>query len=85
MAGSDWKLTKATGLVSYEVWFIMSTEIPQTVSAFSPTSMVDVLSSSAVPTLYREYEADMLVAHKEMVADGVDVRRPSSEEVLLRG
>ncbi len=49
----------------------MSTEIPQAVSESSPTPMVDVLSSSAVPTLYREYEADMLVAHKEMVADGV--------------
>jgi hypothetical protein len=49
----------------------MSAEIPSTASAFSPTPLVDVLSSTAVPTLYREHEADLVVAQKETVADGV--------------
>lgn len=48
----------------------MNVEIPQTVSGPS-TSLVDTLSSTAVPTQYREREADLVVAQKETVADGV--------------
>ncbi len=33
--------------------------------------MVDVLSSTAAPTLYREYEADLVVVDKQTVAEGV--------------
>src|SRR3989441_3320442 len=49
----------------------MSAEIPQTVSEFSPGALAEVLSSSAVETLYREREADLVLAQKETVADGV--------------
>jgi len=49
----------------------MSAEIPQTVSEVSSSALADVLSSSAVPTLYREHEADLVLAQKETVADGV--------------
>ena len=49
----------------------MSAEIPPTVSAFSPTPLIDVLSSTAVPTLYREHEADVVVVQKETVAEGI--------------
>src|SRR5438105_762237 len=71
MAGSHWKHTKATGLVPYEVCFIMSAEIPRAVRESSPSALVDVLSSSAAPTLYHEREADLVVAQKEIVAEGV--------------
>ncbi len=49
----------------------MSAEIPQTESEFSPSALGDVLSSTAVPTLYREHEADLVVAQKETAAEGV--------------
>jgi len=49
----------------------MSAEIPPTVNESSPSALFDVLSSSAVPTLYHEHEADLVVAQKEIVAEGV--------------
>ena len=49
----------------------MSAEIPQSVSEVSSSALADVLSSSAVPTLYREHEADLVLAQKETAADGV--------------
>jgi ferredoxin-NADP reductase len=49
----------------------MSAEIPQAVSAISPASLIDALSSSTIPTQYHEREADLVVAQKEIVADGV--------------
>src|SRR5436853_6385117 len=49
----------------------MTVEIPQTVSEFSSTALANALSSSAVETLYHEREAELVVAQKEIVADGV--------------
>jgi ferredoxin-NADP reductase len=49
----------------------MSAEIPRAVSEATPTALIDVLSSSATPTLYGEREADLVVAQKETVAEGV--------------
>src|SRR6266566_9562843 len=49
----------------------MSTEIPPTVSEFSSTVLADALSSTAAATLYREHEANLMVAQKETVAEGV--------------
>src|SRR5258708_19356103 len=49
----------------------MSAKIPQTVSEVSSSDLADVLSSTAVPTLYREREADLVLAQKETVAEGV--------------
>jgi len=51
----------------------MSAEIPQAVSDSSSTALIDALSSSATPTLYGEYEAELVVAQKETVAEGVAV------------
>src|SRR5579863_1179950 len=48
----------------------MNVEIPRAVSETS-TALLDALSSTAGPTLYREREADLVVMQKEMVADGV--------------
>jgi ferredoxin-NADP reductase len=49
----------------------MNVEILQTMSESSRPALGDALSSTAVPTLYREHEADLMVAHKETVAEGV--------------
>src|SRR5260370_41603747 len=51
----------------------MSAELPRTVSEASPSAPADVLSSTAVATLYHEYEADLVGAQKEIVAEGVAV------------
>ena len=49
----------------------MSVEIPRTGSEFSSTVLADAISSTAAATLYREHEANLVVAQKETVAEGV--------------
>ncbi len=49
----------------------MSVEIPRTGREFSSTVLADALSSTAAATLYREHEANLVVAQKETVAEGV--------------
>jgi ferredoxin-NADP reductase len=49
----------------------MSAEIPRAGSEISSPALVDVPPSTAAPTLYREHEADLVVVHKETVAEGV--------------
>jgi ferredoxin-NADP reductase len=49
----------------------MSVEIPRTGSEYSSPVLADALSSTAAPMLYREHEANLVVAQKETVAEGV--------------
>ena len=49
----------------------MSVEIPRTGSEYSSPVLADALSSTAAATLYREHEANLVVAQKETVAEGV--------------
>jgi ferredoxin-NADP reductase len=49
----------------------MSVEIPRTGSEFSSTVLADALSSTEAATLYREHEANLVVAQKGTVAEGV--------------
>ncbi len=49
----------------------MSVEIPRTGSEFSSTVLADAISSTEAATRYREHEANLVVAQKEPVAEGV--------------
>jgi ferredoxin-NADP reductase len=49
----------------------MSTQISQPGSDFFSTALADALASTATATQYREHEADLVVAQKATVAEGV--------------
>ncbi len=68
-SGDKWRAAGNIGRL--QVWFIMSVEIPRTGSEFSSTVLADALSTTAAATLYHEHEANLVVAQKEPVAEGV--------------
>src|SRR5439155_24183176 len=68
-SGDKWRAAGNIGRL--QVWFIMSVEIPRTESEFSSTVLADALSSTEAATRYREHEANLVVAQKEPVAEGV--------------